>query len=245
MDEVEIQDLRDAGIEILGDRRESFMHHKFVVIDKSDVWTGSMNFTINGAYYNDNNLIHIRSSRLAENFTTEFEEMFLDDMFGDNVVVNTPYPGLSVDGTRIDILFSPDDGTAARIVELIRGAHERIDFMAYAFTSDDIAEAMLERANAGVAVTGVFEEGQYYANIGTEFNRLLDAGLDVRLDGNRRNMHHKVIIIDGEVVILGSYNFSNNAEVRNDENTLIVFNPDIAELYKAEFERVFAKAAAE
>lgn len=245
MDEVEIQELRDAGIEVLGDRKESLMHHKFVIIDKSEVWTGSMNFTINGAYYNDNNLIGIRSSRLAENYTTEFEEMFVTDMFGDDIVVNTLYPDLSVEGTRIETLFSPDDGTADRIIDLIQQAQERIVFMAYSFTSDDIADAMLERANAGVTVSGVFEESQYYANIGTEYDRLYDAGLEVRLDGNSRNMHHKVIIIDGEVLILGSYNFSGSAEIRNDENTLIIFNSDIAELFMSEFERVFAQAPAE
>ena len=92
MDEVEIQELQAAGIEVLGDRRESFMHNKFVVIDKSEVWTGSMNFTINGAYRNDNNLIRIRSSRMAENFSSEFDEMFVADMFGDNAVEKyTPY----------------------------------------------------------------------------------------------------------------------------------------------------------
>lgn len=242
IDEVEIQDLKNAGVAILGDRRESLMHHKFVVIDDAEVWTGSMNFTVNGAYRNDNNLIHIRSTRLAENFTTEFEEMFERDMFGDNLMVNTPHPSTSVDGTQIETYFSPDDGTAARILALIQEAQEYIYFMVYSFTSDDIANAMLERANAGVQVAGIFEEGQYYANPGTEFDRLVDAGLDVHLDGNDRNMHHKVIIIDGSIVILGSYNLSRSAEENNDENTLIIHNSDVAAQYIAEFERVLAKA---
>jgi phosphatidylserine/phosphatidylglycerophosphate/cardiolipin synthase-like enzyme len=55
-------------------------------------------------------------------------------------------------------------------------------------------------------------------------------------------MHHKVLLIDGEFVITGSYNFSNNAELRNDENTLILYNPDIAGMYQAEFERVYKLA---
>jgi len=242
MDEVEIQEVRDAGIEVLGDRRESLMHNKFVVIDGVEVWTGSMNFTINGGYRNDNNLISIRSPRLAENFTAEFEEMFIRDMFGDNVVAATPHPSLEVDGTLIETYFSPDDGTASRIENLIQGSQESIYFLAYSFTLDNIAEAMLERASAGVTVKGVFEEGQYYSNIGTEFDLLYEAGLDVRLDGNNRNMHHKVIIIDEEIVIIGSYNFSSSAENRNDENTLIIYNRDIAAVYLAEFERVFSKS---
>ena len=84
LDEIEIQELEQAGIEVLGDRRESLMHNKFVVIDGLEVWTGSMNFTVNGAYRNDNNLIHIRSTQIGRELHVEFEEMFVDDMFGDN-----------------------------------------------------------------------------------------------------------------------------------------------------------------
>jgi phosphatidylserine/phosphatidylglycerophosphate/cardiolipin synthase-like enzyme len=242
MDEVEIQEVQDAGIEILGDRRESLMHNKFVVIDGMEVWTGSMNFTINGGYRNDNNLISIRSSRLAENYTAEFEEMFIQDVFGDNVVAATPHPSLTVDGTQIETYFSPDDGAASRIENLVQSSQDSVYFMAYSFTLDSIADAMLERASAGVAVKGVFEEGQYYSNVSTEFDLFVEAGLDVRLDGNNRNMHHKVIIIDEEIVITGSYNFSRSAENHNDENILIIYNRDIAALYLAEFERVFSKS---
>ena len=242
LDEVEIQELQDAGIEILGDRRESLMHNKFVVIDGLDVWTGSMNFTVNGAYRNDNNLIHIRSTKLAENFTAEFEEMFVQDMFGDDVISRTPNPSFTLDGALIETYFSPDDGTATQIIEGIQGAETSIHFLAFSFTSDDIAQALVDAANNGVTVTGVFEESQYHSNTGTEYDNLLAAGLDVRLDGNDRNMHHKVFIIDGEIVVTGSYNFSRSAEVRNDENTLIIYSPEIAAQYLTEFERVFEKA---
>jgi phosphatidylserine/phosphatidylglycerophosphate/cardiolipin synthase-like enzyme len=242
MDEVEAQDLVAAGIEVIGDRRESLMHNKFVVIDGSQVWTGSLNFTVNGAYYNDNNLVCVRSSRLAQNYTREFNEMFERDFFGDNVLDNTPYPSLTIDSSQVETYFSPDDDTADHIVELVRSAQKEIRFLAYSFTSDEIAEAMLERAAAGVQVSGVFEEGQYYSNTGSEFDRLAAAGLDVRLDGNPRNMHHKVILIDNQIVILGSYNFSRNAEEFNDENTLIVHNAEMVAQFLTEFERVWAKA---
>ncbi len=101
---------------------------------------------------------------------------------------------------------------------------------------------MIERAAAGVKVMGVFDEDQYHSNAGTEFDRLTSAGLDVRLDGNPRLMHHKVIIIDGKLVITGSYNFSYNAEHNNDENTLIIHNQNLAGQYLAEFQKIYAQA---
>ncbi|MBC8506468.1 MAG: DUF1669 domain-containing protein [Anaerolineales bacterium] len=242
LDEQEIQELIDAGITVVSDRRESLMHNKFVVIDSHEVWTGSMNFTVNGAYKNDNNLLQIRSSRLAENYVAEFEEMFNDDFFGDYIVDNTPHPSLDIQGIRVDTSFSPDDGTADEIIDLIQGAEESIYFLAFSFTSDPIAAALIEKAEQGVTVSGIFEESQYRSNRGGEYENLLDAGLDVHLDGNSRNMHHKFFIIDEEIMITGSYNFSRSAEERNDENTLIIYNAEVAAQFLAEFQRVFSKS---
>ncbi|MEN8172824.1 MAG: phospholipase D-like domain-containing protein [Chloroflexota bacterium] len=245
MDETEIQELRQAGIPIVEDHRESFMHNKFMVIDNHEVWTSSMNFTVNGAYKNDNNLLRIRSSKLAENYTTEFNEMFEQGMFGDHAIANTPHPSITLDGSQVETYFSPDDGAAARIVRLIQNAQTSVSFMAFSFTSDQIAAALLERAENGVNIVGVFDESQYYSNAGTEFDNLYDAGLAVYLDQNIYNMHHKVIIIDRKIVITGSYNFSYSAEQRNDENVLIIHNAQAAESYLDEFERVLAKAISE
>ena len=62
----------------------------------------------------------------------------------------------------------------------------------------------------------------------------------MRQDGNGGFLHHKVIIVDERYVITGSLNFSTRAEETNDENVIIIDNPDIARLYIAEFERVWA-----
>lgn len=242
MDEVEVQDLIDAGIPVLGDRRESLMHDKFVVIDNAEVWTGSMNFTTNGAYYNDNNLVRIRSSRLAENFTAEFEEMFEGDHFGEDIGGETPHPVLTINGVQVETYFSPDDNVANRLTALVNQAQDEVLFMAFSFTSDPLSEALIGLVNRGVRVAGVMEESQYYSNIGSEYDRFRNAGIDVRLDGNERNMHHKVMIIDESIVVTGSYNFSRSAEERNDENVLIIYNTQLAQQFLNEFDRVYNKA---
>ena len=242
MDELEVQELKQAGIEVLGDRHESLMHDKFVVIDRSQVWTGSMNFTTGGAYLDNNNLIRIQSSKLAQAFTHEFEQMFVDDRFSSEKSALTTDATMTVNGSLIEVYFSPEDGTLEHILSAVNAAQERIDFLAYSFTSDELAAAMIERAHAGVTVRGVFDKDQYHSNSGTEFDNLTNAGLDVWLDGNPRLMHHKVIIIDGQVVITGSYNFSNNAEHYNDENTLIIHDQTIAAQYLAEFQQIYELA---
>ena len=242
LDEPEIQELIEAGIPVTDDRHENLMHNKFTIIDQYEVWTGSMNYSTTEAYLNNNNLIRLRSSRLAKSFTSEFEEMYSDHLFGPDASPPATDPDLTIDGTRVEVYFAPDDHPARRLVELIQDAEESIYFLAYSFTSDELAEALLESAQNGVTVAGVFEASQYTSNVGTEFDRLQAAGLDVRLDGNDRNMHHKIIILDERIVVTGSYNFSTNAETRNDENIVILHSPVLAQMYLQEFRNILAEA---
>jgi phosphatidylserine/phosphatidylglycerophosphate/cardiolipin synthase-like enzyme len=243
MDNQEIQKILDAGIQTIGDQHEGLMHNKFIVIDQSVVWTGSMNFTVGGAYRDNNNLIRIQSSKVAEDYSSEFDEMFTYHLFGPDVFAATKYPKVNVDGTPVEVYFSPDDHVAEQILALIQNAQESIYFLAYVFTSNQIGEAIMERAQAGVKVEGVMDGSQITSSQGTEYDPFRQAGLDVRLDGNEIGlMHHKVIIIDKSIVITGSYNFTASAEANNDENVVIIFNPVIAGKYMEEFQRVYKQA---
>ena len=90
---------------------------------------------------------------------------------------------------------------------------------------------------------GVIETGQATTNRGSKWQDLLSAGIDVRLDNNPNQMHNKVMVIDGQIIALGSFNFTYSAETRNDENLLIVYRPQLAEIYLAEFERIFNQSS--
>ena len=242
LDQDEIQDLMEAGVPVISDHGQGLMHHKFVVIDQEEVWTGSMNFTLNGAYRHDNALLHVRSQEVAKNFTTEFEEMFIDGLFGENVRVDTPYPRVDIAGNVVETYFSPDDQPAERVVELIQNAEKSIIFLAFSFTSDAVAEAILKQAEHQVVVKGVMETSQSFTGKGDEGQRFSDSAVEIRFDGNPDKMHHKCIVIDDKVVITGSYNFTVSAEKRNDENILIIYDPQVARWFKEEFDRVFAMA---
>ena len=243
MDNPEVQELVGAGIPVIGDQREGLMHDKFVVIDRAEVWTGSMNYTTSGTYKDNNNLIRIRSVQVAGDYTNEFEGMFTDNHFGPDRIANTPNPKLTIDGTPVEIYFSPNGGVAKRIVDLLSGAQESIYFMAYSFTSNDIGAAVMARAQAGIKVAGVMDDGQIATNQGTEYDPFKQAGLDVRKDGNVDGlMHHKVMVIDRQIVITGSYNFTASAEESNDENLVVIFSSAVAAQYLEEFQRVYNQA---
>ncbi|GAB4456211.1 MAG: phospholipase D-like domain-containing protein [Anaerolineales bacterium] len=241
MDTSDVQRLLEAGIPIVADTPQGLMHDKFMVIDRSEVWTGSMNFTDSGTYEDNNNIIRIRSTKIAENYSTEFAEMFEGGRFGSNVVSQTPNPTVMLDGTRVDTYFSPDDGVLNAIYPLLENARESIYFLAFSFTSNELGTLVRQKAKEGLTVQGVMEEEQVKSNTGTEFDPFRQAGLDVRLDGNDAQMHHKVFIIDRSIVVLGSYNFSRSAEEKNDENILIIYDPQIAGFFLQEFQRIYAR----
>lgn len=242
MDRSMPQKLIRAGIPIVGDEGEGRMHNKFLVIDGQEVWTGSMNYTGTGAYQDYNNLVRVYSDRAAFDYQNEFEEMFTGRLFGAGSPANTPDPYLQFKNEDVAIFFSPDDGVEDKLVKLIASAQTSVDFLAYSFTSDTLAEALLERAAAGVTVRGVFDEEQAESNTGGEFEHLRDAGLDVRLDANPGQMHEKMFLIDGELVAFGSFNFSRSAEERNDENVIVADSAHLAEQFLTEFERIYQQA---
>ena len=242
MDTSDVQRLLEAGVPIVGDNRQGLMHDKFMVIDRSEVWLGSMNFTDSGTYDDNNNMIRIRSNRIAENYLVEFDEMFERDKFGPDVVAETPNPSLTLDGTRVETYFSPDDHVLTALYNLLSGSEKSIYFLAFSFTSNELGGIVREKADAGLAVKGVMDEEQIASNTGTEFDPFRQAGLDVLIDGNEGQMHHKVFIVDEKAVVLGSYNFSTSAEEKNDENIVIIYNEKIAEFFMQEFQRVYDHA---
>ncbi len=242
LDGAEPQALKEAGIPLIGDRSEGLMHNKFIIIDASEVWTGSMNLTGDGAYEDRNSLIRIKSSKVAADYAAEFNEMFADDKVGDQRGRKTPNPHVTVDGTLLDIYFSPDDHVQTALLDLLQNAKSSIYFLAYSFTSDPLGMAIRTRAEAGVVVQGVMDEDQMATNTGSEYDAFRSAGVDVRLDGEPGLMHHKVIIVDGQTVVVGSYNFTASAEKRNDENLVVIHSPEIATQYMREFRRIYALA---
>lgn len=239
-----IRRLRRNGISVVEDRRSALMHNKFIVIDGRYVWMGSLNYTTNGVYCNNNNLVRFDAPELAINYVVELGEMYDDRLFGPDSPDATPNEKLTVHGVQVENYFGPEKEIAPIIARNVASARQEILFMAFSFTDDQIGQAMLGRADAGVSVRGVFETTgsdtaySYYPKMAAA----AIPGLSVRTDGNPHIMHHKVIIIDRETVIFGSFNFSDSANRKNDENIVIVRDPVFTSFFVEEFNAVWAEA---
>ncbi len=239
--ESEIIRLQKADVPVLDDGdNQGLMHHKFIVIDERYVWTGSYNPTYNGAYKNNNNVIWIDSEPLAYNFTQEFREMFVSAQLDKSSDPHIPFPHITLnDGTQISTYFAPENDTISPLLKEIKSAKKSIYFMVFSFTHDKLGKAMRDQYKKGIPVEGVFDRSQNQKDKYSEYEPMKKEGLLVRMDNNSGKIHHKVIVIDEETVITGSYNFSKRAEEQNSENLLIIKgNKDIAQAYLNEFNRL-------
>lgn len=225
--------------------RGAYMHNKFFVVDATYVWTGATNFTHNGIYNDDDNAMLIRSSQLAADYTAAFEMMFAGQ-FSKNPV--PPNPAITINGTRVEVFFSPDSNASARLAQLLQSA-KTVRFMAFSFTnglawkdssgtSNSIMDMLVQRVQSGqLDLAGVVEgTNKQYAK------PLVCGNVNVRRDGNPDLMHHKVMIIDGSILVMGSYNYSQNAQNDNSENMLIFYNSDLVSAYLKEYDRVWGEA---
>ncbi|MBI2548814.1 hypothetical protein HYW21_05685 [Candidatus Woesearchaeota archaeon] len=230
---------KDNDNVVKADTSRAFMHNKFCILDKSVVWTGSFNPT-EGGQENDNHVLIINSTYLARNYEEEFDELW-QGTFGRGK--KTSYPRLIVNNALFENYFCPDDcgdkgkGGINRVVQLINDAQGSIEIAMFAFTADSVTEALVRAQQRGVSITVLVEKRNVHL-LGSEVQRLKEQGITVLVDGNPQIMHHKFMIIDDTIVLLGSFNFSENANARNDENMIIFHDASVAQRFLQEFERL-------
>ena len=235
-----LRDLIAAGVPVVEDGRSALMHNKFMIMDEAAVWTGSWNYTINGTYRNNNNVLVMQHPIAVQAYQDEFDEMFKDQEFGPRST-DDGMVSFTEGDTEVSILFASEGNVIEAVGNAVRAAKSDVRFMTFVFSSDSLAEAMIEVMDKDVNIQGVFENRNSTASW-SKLPELHCAGAHVRQDGNRYVLHHKVVIIDDDTVVTGSFNFSGNASRSNDENLVIIKNKDIAGFYIDEWQRMWDNA---
>ena len=235
-----------------GNAGDPLMHNKFFVFDadsQDDSWVimGSTNMTSQNIATDYNNMVFIQDQTLAKAYTIEFEEMWGSDeatpgvfnvKFGDDKADNTPHL-FNVNGVMIESYFSPSDNTTIAITNAINTVDDDLSFALLTFTKNELGNAVLSAHNSGASVRGIINNT---GDQGSEYPYLLDNGVNVASGNTDGQIHHKYCIIDATntnsdpMVVTGSHNWSNSADVRNDENTLIIHDAAIANIFQQEFE---------
>lgn len=264
-----IATLKNNNVPLITDAFDSvnagrgLMHNKFAIFDYRDtsssaddwIWTGSWNATDPGNYNDAQNAVEIQDRTLALAYTVEFNEMWGSDSdtpdqqnsrFGMRKRDNTPHR-FNVKGIPIALYFSPSDQTALHIKEELDRATSSVNIAMLTLTRSDLAQELVTLKSSSVKVRVILDNN---TDTGTQFPFLQANGIDIRLKGTAITglLHHKYAIIDADKastesrVITGSYNWTNSAETVNSENTLIIFDRQIANEFLQEFKSRYIEA---
>lgn len=139
--------------------------------------------------------------------------------------------------TALGVYFSPRGGAADQVIDWVGRANETVHVLIYSFTNDDIGDAIVTAHRRGVEIRVVFEKSQVSRY--SEYWKLRSAGVRVRNDTNPYLMHHKIAVIDGYIILAGSFNWSAAAEERNNENLMVLKSRYLATILEEEFERIW------
>jgi phosphatidylserine/phosphatidylglycerophosphate/cardiolipin synthase-like enzyme len=134
----------------------------------------------------------------------------------------------------VAVYFSPRGGTGAAIAAQLDGATTSIDVAAYILSYKPLAERIIAAHHRGVKVRVIVDRVQEVEP--APIPQLVKAaGIETRTDRGEKLFHSKYAVVDSRVVATGSYNWSNNAELENAENLLILHDPDVAARFAADF----------
>lgn len=254
-----LADTANLGFKYLKKPTTDLMHDKFMIIDADSVNTswvmsGAMNWSIGQIYTDYNNAIFIQDKSLALVYRMEFEEMWGSSTaipnttlgkFGSNKTDNTPKQVKLAD-KLCEVYFSPTDETSLAIINALNTADVDLEFSLLIFTYFDLGTTIFNAQRRGAVVRGLVDQDTTSTS-SSQINYLQRNNVNVKLfraGGTSTIFHHKLAIVDAKpaginsdpLVITGSHNWTATAETRNDENTLIIHDPAVANIYLQEFE---------
>ena len=255
-DEEEFIVLKNTTINLQNDslrqsRYNNYMHEKFCIRDNSSVLFGSANPSINGMYYNDNVIMEVNSEYISQEFLEEFNQLSINN-FGDEKIKNnftsTIYQIRNYSNLddkllgEFEILFCPQEDCEMKLVSILNSSTSSIYFATFVLTLNSVEELLLNKANTGIEIKGVVEPrlmNTRGSEINKKFTDFYDTNFEVRKDTNRKTMHHKLFIVDDEIIVFGSMNPSASGAYYNDEFLVVLNSSYYANDFLNEFERLW------
>ena len=248
----QIQAVLDAGIEAREmNGRGGAMHCKFAVFDGTLLETGSANWSGFAETMSYENIMFTADPDFVSGYAADFEWMWAQarpvgrpdaPAARPSAPPSDPTPDVAFNGVTLpDYVFSPRGGTEAAIAKAVDAARSEIDVAMFTFTSKNIMEALKRAAARGVSVKLMLFSGQKFPF----FREAKAARMELRFKDGRSEkgqMHNKFAVLDGKLLINGSFNWTVTAENANTENTVFTTEPAYVAPYKAEFKKLFGTA---
>ncbi len=134
-----------------------------------------------------------------------------------------------------NVCFSPSPCCQNNVITLLHDSQKTVDIAIYSLTDVLIKDAILEAANRGVKIRVIYDKSQSYGK-GSQIDTLIHPNIITTSNTSKVKIeHNKYIIIDSQIVMTGSYNFTNNATLHNDENCVMIYDSKYIQKYIEHF----------
>ncbi|MFA5012517.1 MAG: phospholipase D-like domain-containing protein [Ignavibacteria bacterium] len=216
------------------------------------VWTSSASISNKGFYEDKNSAIEINDRTLAYIYTREIDEMWGSysnypdttlSKFGSNKKDNVPHI-VNLNGVYAEVYFGPSDSVHSQMKKFFSKSLSTIVFSTYDFNSQSIFDALynirIERN-----IRGIFDKSK----LNIPFFNSMKLWADIWQDSTAGNMHHKYMISDPtgnyntSSVLMGSADWTNESNLFNDENILVIHSPMVANQYYQEFHQRYKEVS--
>ena len=207
------------------DFNPKIFHQKFIIRDRVGVLTGSTNFTITDTHANLNHIVVIEDAVVAREFIREFDEIRQGHFGQFSIGPNRKPEEIMVANVRVKVCFAPDHGPEMEIMKQMMKAKTRIDFAIFTFSGSSGIDDTMLAIHDRILLRGVLDRTQGGAEWAAT-KALAAAGIELyRAGGNQkgiRKLHHKLMVIDDSLTIIGSFNYTGPANLLNDENIVVL-----------------------
>jgi phosphatidylserine/phosphatidylglycerophosphate/cardiolipin synthase-like enzyme len=241
-----------------GTRSYGVNHNKILVCDKAAVAAGSYNWTFGATFSNHENTLVSRSPVHVEGYSNYFEWMWSrartpeqgpaqelpEGYYGTPPQDNAPQ--LRLNGTPVPAyLFSPGSRSEERLAALMDAARVSVDAVTFTFSSRTLADAVLRAHRRGVKVRFLTDKNMGMTSAYAK--QVFDAGVPMRWGIGRNGkgaMHDKFMVLDGQVLQTGSFNWTVNASKHSFENMIFTGDQAAVKAYQATYETLYNGASA-
>jgi cardiolipin hydrolase len=138
--------------------------------------------------------------------------------------------------------FSPGDDCRRKLLDLCVTAKQSLDISVFTISDDRLCEAICAAHVRGIAVR-IITDNDKSMDLGSDIDHMIEQGIPVRMDRTEHHMHHKFAIIDRQVLVNGSFNWTRSASDKNQENILVTNEPALVAAYQLEFDGLWQEFA--
>lgn len=125
-----------------------------------------------------------------------------------------------------NVYFSPGEDCKAAIIEQIQKAQSTIKICVFTISDNEISNHVINAHKKGIDVTIITDDDKI-KDKGSDIKLLFREGIEIRTDDSPSHMHHKFALIDNQILITGSFNWTRSASERNQENVIVTDNEEL------------------